>query len=141
MIGIVVGSGAPLYPSNLVDLIVNFIQDAQDLLLKENSEEMRAREHGYAGYLRVESRRGVHNPLVLAYMRKHFYQYRGIVELCSTLETTVKKYDEKWWDFLQEHYNPREVAGDQRRISNSGDLLYLCRFIPESEVARAIKSL
>lgn len=133
MFGFIAGQGAPLYSSNLVDLVINFIFDGKDLLAKEHSEEIQKQQYGYAGYLRVESRRGVHNPLVLAYMNKYFHQFRGVVELCSALETTMKRHDEKWWQFLQ---GAGSLSGRRDYVD-----LYLCRFIPDPELIRAIKSL
>ena len=142
MIQLLIGTGQPWYPANLVDLVVNFIQDSRNLLEKEHSKEINAEQYGYAGYLRVQSVEGVHNPLVLAYMKKYFGQFRGISELCSTLEATVRKYDKNWWNLLNEEFYCQNVSR-QSGISGGtgGQKCYLLRFISESEIKSAIKTI
>ena len=142
MIQLLIGTGQPWYPANLVDLVVNFIQDSQHLLEKEHYEEIKTEPYGYAGYLRVQSAEGVHNPLVLTYMKKYFGQFRDISELCTTLEATVRKYDEKWWNFLNREYNPQEVL---RSMQKTGKIqppgFYLLRFISESDLIAALRNV
>lgn len=138
MFGFIVGQGAPLYSSHLVDLAINFIFDGKDLLAKEHSEEMLKDRYGYGGYLRVQTSEGVHNPLVLAYMEKYFNQFRGITELCNTLEATVKRYDEKWWEGMKSYYSSKNYS---EILESNMKRIYLLRFISKSDLARALINL
>ena len=123
----------PLYPENLVDLVINFIVDANNLFDKEHSKDLG--KHGYAGYLRVTSRRGVNNPLVLRFVRETFGGFDGISDICDRIESRFRRYDNEWWESFSKIDLNKILECYRARDDHNYEDTYLNRFIPKAELA------
>ena len=112
------------YTREEIILALDFLAEAQKLLERENSKDIG--QYGYAGELRVDSTRGISNPLALKYMKKGFGEFKQITNVCDLVEETFRKYDSGFWNFLSEQ------CGDDACIKNSirGRMLWLGKYIP-----------
>jgi len=114
------------YTSCMVELALNFMVDAQQLLGRENSPDLG--QYGYAGELRAKALRGVADPLVLRVMKRNFREFEMVTDICDKIEEKFREYDAKTWESLEQLYSPQRV---REMVS---EVRYLRRFVPQSEL-------
>ncbi|MEK6947143.1 MAG: hypothetical protein AABX32_06055 [Nanoarchaeota archaeon] len=123
----------PLYPSNLVDIIINFVIDSNRLFGEEHSPNLD--KYGYAGYLRVISHSGVNNPLVLRFVRETFGVFGGVPDICDRIESVSRRYDNEWWESLSKTFDLKNILSAYRtKDDHNYEGTYLNRFIPKAEL-------